>query len=153
MPNSWYPHITAATIVEVDNKFLMVEEASNIGNIYNQPAGHLEKDESLIDAAIRETLEETGWLVEVESLCGFYLYTSSNNNTTYLRCCFIAKAIKHTEGILDNGIIAAHWMSYQDIINMKPMLRSPMVIKCLDDYLNGQRLPLSSIHYHTHISN
>jgi len=147
MSDFWYPHVTVATIVEKENLFLLVEEEIDGARVYNQPAGHLEKEESLIDAAVRETLEETGWQVAIESVCGFYLYTSSKNQTTYLRCCFIAQPLKDTGATLDDGIIAARWMSYQQILEKGAALRSSMVIQCMDDYLSGQQFPLTSIHH------
>ena len=92
------PHITVATIVERDGKFLMVRENSGGRLVYNQPAGHVEPSETLFDAALRETLEETAWRVELKQLLGIYQYTSAENGITYIRHCFIAKAIEPRTG-------------------------------------------------------
>ena len=92
---TWQPHITVATIVEDNGRFLFVEEVKNDKRVLNQPAGHLEANETLRDAAIRETLEETGWDVELTGVVGIYLYTAPSNGVTYQRVCFAAKAVKH----------------------------------------------------------
>ena len=146
MTDLWYPHLTVATIVENDGKFLIVKEISNGQVVLNQPAGHLDKNETLGDAAVRETLEETGWHVQVDALVGFYLYTSPQNNTTYFRALFTALALtKEPNYILDDGILDAQWLSLEEIKQQQSMLRSPMVLTCIKDYLAGKRLPLSSI--------
>ena len=108
------PHITVATIIEREGKFLMVKENSAGRLVYNQPAGHVELNESLLDAAIRETLEETAWQVNLEQLLGIYQYTSPENGITYIRHCFIAKAISpRTERDLDEDIVEAVWVSLE----------------------------------------
>ena len=89
----WKPHITVATVVEDNGRFLMVEELKRERAVLNQPAGHLDTDESLIDAAIRETLEETGYDVELTGVIGIYLYTAPSNGVTYQRICFAGKAV------------------------------------------------------------
>ena len=91
----WKPHITVATIVEDNGRFLMVEEHKAGRNVLNQPAGHLDPNETLTEAAVRETLEETGWDVEPTGVLGIYLYTAPSNGVTYQRVCFIAKPLKH----------------------------------------------------------
>src|SRR5690554_1814478 len=88
------PHITVATVVEKDGRFLFVKEHAEKRIVLNQPAGHLEMDESLIQAAIRETLEETGWDIDISHLIGIYLYTAPSNNVTYQRVCFAGRALK-----------------------------------------------------------
>ena len=146
MNSNWYPHLTVATIVEQSGKYLMVEELSDGAEVINQPAGHLEQNETLVDAAIRETLEETGWHVRIDSLVGFYLHTSGLNNTTYFRCCFVATALEHdTSYTLDEGIIGPNWLTLEQLKSQKHKLRSPLVIECIEDYIAGKRLPLSSI--------
>ncbi|MEZ5524272.1 MAG: NUDIX hydrolase [Pseudomonadales bacterium] len=145
----WYPHLTVATIVESDGKFLMVKEISDGDVVLNQPAGHVDENETLFEAALRETLEETGWHVELEYLVGFYCYTSPNNGTTYFRALFAAKALQREPDYqLDEGILEAHWLSLEEVKRQQAMLRSPMVVSCIEDYLSGKRIPLDSI---THV--
>jgi len=146
MSDLWYPHLTVATIVENNGNFLMVKEVSDGKTVFNQPAGHVDKDETLFDAAVRETLEETGWHVKIDTLVGFYLYTSPRNKTTYFRALFSATAICHDKGReLDVGILEAPWLSREQVKEHADMLRSTMVLQCIDDYLSGKRLPLDCI--------
>jgi len=148
MSDLWYPHLTVATIIEDRGNFLMVKEISNGKTVINQPAGHLEKNETLMEAAVRETLEETGWHVSIDALVGFYLYTSPQNQTTYFRALFTATPVSHDKNrALDDGILEAPWLSLEEIKEQQEMLRSPMVLQCIEDYQNGKRLPLKSISY------
>jgi ADP-ribose pyrophosphatase YjhB (NUDIX family) len=143
---NWHPHLTVATVVEQSGKYLIVEELSDGIKVFNQPAGHLEQNETLIEAAVRETLEETGWHVKIESLVGFFMYTSEANNITYLRCCFIATALEHDKDyILDEGIIGPVWLSLEELNEQKNKLRSPLVTQCIEDYEAGKRFSLDSI--------
>lgn len=140
------PHITVATIVERAGKFLMVKENSQGGLVYNQPAGHVEVKESLFDAAIRETLEETAWRVNLEQLLGIYQYTSPDNGITYIRHCFIAKAIEpRIERDLDEDIVEALWLSLEELQQRESQMRSPLVLQVIRDYLKGISYPLSLI--------
>ena len=140
------PHITVATIVERAGKFLMVKENSGGRLVYNQPAGHVEVKESLLDAAIRETLEETSWRVNLEKLLGIYQYTSPENGITYIRHCFIAKAIEpRTERDLDEDIAEAAWVSLEELEQRESEMRSPLVLEVIRDYLKGVSYPLSLI--------
>lgn len=135
---TWQPHITVATIVERDGRFLMVEELKHGKLVLNQPAGHLEPDETLQQAAIRETLEETGWDVELLALTGIYLYTAPSNGVTYQRVCFAAKAVRHhPERALDSEITGALWMTRDELIAERERWRSPMLVRCIDDCLAG----------------
>lgn len=139
----WKPHATVAAIIQRDNKFLMVEELINGERLFNQPAGHLEPDETLIEAAIRETREETAWLFIPEAVTGVYLWTHPDNGKTFLRVAFCGQCDDHQpEQSLDEGILHAIWMSRDEIAQKKQSLRSPMVIDCIDDYLAGKRYPL-----------
>jgi 8-oxo-dGTP pyrophosphatase MutT (NUDIX family) len=138
------PHITVATIIEDQGRFLLVEEMADGRAVFNQPAGHLEADESLIQAAIRETLEETGWDIEVSALTGIYLYTAPSNGVTYQRVCFAGKALRqHPNLALDEGIIAPHWLSRAELAAQPERWRSALVLQCIDDYLAGERFPLA----------
>jgi ADP-ribose pyrophosphatase YjhB (NUDIX family) len=140
------PHITVATIVERAGKFLMVKENSGGRLVYNQPAGHVEAKESLLDAAIRETLEETAWRVNLEKLLGIYQYTSPENGITYIRHCFIAKAIEpRTERDLDEDIAEAVWVSLEELEQRESEMRSPLVLEVIRDYLKGVSYPLSAV--------
>ncbi len=181
----WDPHLTVATIVpepvtESDNKangfsgqrFLFVEEQINNDIITNQPAGHLEPHESLLDAAVRETLEETGWHVELTHFIGVYVYrpksqeppapsslapstseghdpeTASNSDAgaTYYRFCFCAKPINLISNVeLDHGIIRPLWLSVDELNAKERVLRSPLVKQCVIDYQAGRRYPLSTV--------
>lgn len=144
---SWAPQITVACVIEKDGNFLIVEEESFGQVVYNQPAGHVEPGETLIAAAIRETREETGWQVKPTELLGLYVYTSPHNQVTYYRTCFIAEAIEHDPNqALDDGIIQALWLSPDTLKAQAEKWRSPIVYKCVDDYLNGQRYPLDYIY-------
>ena len=145
---SWYPHVTVATIVERDKAFLMVHEHAENGPAINQPAGHLEANESLIEAAKRETLEETGWHVEPEALLGIS-HLNASNGITYIRFTFIAKAqSQNLHATLDSDIISPLWLSYEEIIARQHELRSPLVLNDIRRYLNGERLPLSTLYQH-----
>lgn len=143
---TWAPHITVATIVERDNRFLMVYEEADGQKVYNQPAGHLDPDETLHEAAIRETLEETGWTIELTGVVGVNLYTAPSNGVTYLRTTFIGKALSHdNQRQLDTGIIEAVWLTYEELVARKDQLRSPMTLQIIDDYRNGRVFPLNVV--------
>ena len=100
-------------------------------------------DESLIQAAIRETLEETGWDIEISHLIGIYLYTAPSNNITYQRVCFAGQALRQRENYrLDEGIIGPVWLNRDELLMQSELWRSPMVLRSVDDYLNGARFSL-----------
>ena len=148
---SWYPHVTVATVVEQDGKFLIVEEFDEAQSVvFNQPAGHLEMNESLVEAAVRETLEETGWLVEPTHIIDISLYTSGKNNTTYFRTTFAAKALHQVaDAKLDEGIIQPRWLTLEELKSGRFCLRSPMVTYVIERYLNGIKQPLDLVTYHS----
>jgi 8-oxo-dGTP pyrophosphatase MutT (NUDIX family) len=148
MSERWTPHATVATIIERDSKFLMVEELSSGNAVINQPAGHIEAGETVVDAAIRETLEETGWHCRPGALVGLYTYTAPTNGVTYHRYCLSAQALSaQTGAVLDDGIIGPRWMTIEELRNC-PNLRSPMVLTCVEDYLRGRQFPLDVIIEH-----
>lgn len=146
---SWMPHVTVATIVQDGQGFLFVEEQSLSAShlVINQPAGHVEANETLIEAAVRETLEETGWTVEITHLLGIYTYTPPTDpECTYYRFCFIAKALSHdATRPLDTGIEQAIWMTLEQL-EETARARSPLVIRCVQDALQGKRYPLDLIY-------
>ena len=138
------PHVTVATIVENDGRFLLVEETADGRAVFNQPAGHLEADESLIQAAVRETLEETGWDVKVNAVTGIYLYTAPSNGVTYQRVCFAATPLQQRDNYqLDDGIIGPQWLTREELAAQPERWRSELVLRCIDDYLGGERFPLT----------
>jgi len=143
---TWTPHATVAVVVEdAQGRFLMVEEHSSGRVVFNQPAGHVEEDEAILDAVRREALEETGWEIEPEHFLGLYTYKAPANGVTYYRFCFIGTARQQVTDELDRGIIAAHWLSLEDIRQLGDKLRSPLVIQSIEDYRNGRCYPLDVI--------
>ena len=142
----WKPHATVAAIVEQDGKFLLVEEETDRGNRFNQPAGHLEDNESLLEAVIRETLEETAYHFEPTALLGIYHWKHEHNDSTYLRFAYIGDVSQHQpQRKLDDGIIRSVWMGPDEIRAKAELMRSPQVLMCVEDYLNGRRYPLNVI--------
>lgn len=140
----WKPRVTVAAVIERDGRYLMVEEETSNGIAFNQPAGHLEEGESLVDAVIRETLEETAWHFRPESIIGIHLWNHPQKEETFLRVSFKGVATSHDEGLpLDEGIIQALWMSRDELASQPDKLRSPLVLNSIDDYIAGERYPLS----------
>ncbi len=140
------PNTTVAAIIEQNGKFLLVEEKTDRGNRYNQPAGHLEDGETLTAAVSRETMEEAAYEFTPEALLGIYLWKHDHNDTTYLRFAFIGKVGRHYPlQKLDNGIVQAVWMSIDEIRDKANLMRSPQVLTCFEDYLAGKIFPLEVI--------
>jgi 8-oxo-dGTP pyrophosphatase MutT (NUDIX family) len=145
---SFRPDITVAAVVEREDRFLMVEEHASGRIVLNQPAGHLESGESLAEAVVRETLEETAWQVVPEAVIGVYLWQNPDNARAFLRVAFAAHCTDHEPWRgLDDGICRALWMSRDDLLGETARLRSPMVLRCLDDYLAGHRYPLGLLNH------
>ena len=139
-------HLTVATIVYKDNQFLMVRETEHGRSVINQPAGHVEPGEDIVHAAIRETLEETGWHIELSHFVGFYHYKSVANGVTYYRLVFVANPVSlDTQYPIDADIDEVLWMSADDIRNNQNELRSELVVQCIDDFLQGKVYPLDII--------
>jgi 8-oxo-dGTP pyrophosphatase MutT (NUDIX family) len=146
MTSQWKPNVTVAAIIEQDGKFLMVEEQCADGLRFNQPAGHLENQESLLQAVIREVQEETAYLFQPTALLGTYLWKHPDKDLTYLRFAFIGDVSDHNPGQpLDDGITRATWMTMDEIRTSQHRHRSPQVLMCLEHYLAGQRFPLAVI--------
>ena len=146
----WRPNVTVAAIVERDGRFLLVEEDTERGPLFNQPAGHLDAGESLTRAVARETLEETAYTFEPTGLLGVYQYHSSADDVTYIRFAFTGKITGPEAGRpLDTGIIRAIWLTPQEIRRETARHRSPLVMRCIDDYLAGRRFPLDVLYHHS----
>lgn len=142
----WKPNVTVAAVVERDGRFLLVEEETANGLALNQPAGHLEEGESLLQAVTRETLEETGWEFTPQALLGIYRWRSPRG-ITYLRFAFVGVLGAHDAAReLDTGIVRALWLSPADIEAQRARHRSPQVQHCVVDYLAGTRYPLTLLH-------
>ena len=140
------PAVTVATVVERDGHFLLVEEETRVGTRLNQPAGHVEAGESLPAAAVRETLEETGWSVNPTSLIGIYRWASPDNGATFVRFSFAGDAWEHDPArALDAGIVRVLWLTYEEIVARQSEHRSPLVLRCIDDYRAGKRWPLNFV--------
>ena len=143
---NFYPDVTVAAVVERDKHFLMVEEMVSGACVINQPAGHLEHGESLLDAVVRETLEETAWRLVPQAFLGVYMWRNPENERTFLRFAFVGRCdIHHPGRELDEGICRAVWKTRDDILSDTERLRSPMVIQCIDDFVAGRRYPLEML--------
>ena len=144
----WRPHVTVATVVPLDGRFLLVEEDVRGRTVLNQPAGHLDPDESLHAAAVRETLEETGWDVELDALLGVQQWVSAHSGRHFVRFTFAARPLRHHAGRpLDDGILRALWLTRDEVAAAAARLRSPMVLTSIDEWLGGRRLPLDAIRW------
>jgi 8-oxo-dGTP pyrophosphatase MutT (NUDIX family) len=142
----WKPHVTVAAVVEQDGRFLVVEEESEGRVVINQPAGHLDPGEGLSEAVVRETLEETGWQFAPEGVVGLYRWHYPERDITYLRVCFHGHCAHHDPARdLDHGILRALWLTPAELAAEAARLRSPMVLRCIEDYLAGHRYPLAMI--------
>lgn len=142
------PHATVASLVEQNGKYLLVREFRGGRHVYNQPAGHIESGESVLEATIRETLEETGWSVQPTRVGGISMYHAPNG-ISYLRTTVIAEALEHDPTQpLDEGVEEAVWLTYEELISFKDELRSPLVLKVIEDYRLGISYPLDLIYEH-----
>jgi 8-oxo-dGTP pyrophosphatase MutT (NUDIX family) len=142
------PDLTVAAIVERDGEFLLVEERVGNSMVFNQPAGHVERGEELVAAVIRETLEETAWTFHPQALTGIYLWDQPEKQRSFLRFTFYGHVTGHDpQRRLDRGIERALWMSRAQLVTRTARLRSPMVLRCIDDYLDGRRYPLDVVQH------
>jgi 8-oxo-dGTP pyrophosphatase MutT (NUDIX family) len=152
-PETWVPHVTVAAIVERDGRFLVVEEHTADGLRLNQPAGHLEAGETLLEAVIRETLEETAHAFTPEALVGIYMThfeRPGSEGVTYLRFTYCGTSGEpDAERALDPDIVRTLWMSADELRACAERHRTPLVMQCLDDYLAGRRIPLDFVHTHS----
>ena len=141
----WKPDVTVAALIERDGRFLLVEERIAGRLVINQPAGHVEDGESLESAVRRETLEETAWHFTPEALLGLYLWRSPRGHST-LRVAFIGTVDEfESQRRLDPPVLRTHWLSRGELTERRAQLRTPLVLRCIDDYLAGQRLPLDAL--------
>lgn len=152
MADIWKPSVTVAAIIERNGQFLLVEEMTGDGLRFNQPAGHLEPDETLLQAVVRETLEESAHDFTPTALIGTYLSrsfsTRSGAAVTYLRFAFCGTVGEAHDQPLDTGVLRAVWMTPEEIRACEARHRSPLVLQCVTDYLAGARAPLSLVNTH-----
>jgi len=149
MTRIWKPNVTVAAVIERDGRFLMVEEETAEGLCFNQPAGHLEEGESLHAAAVREALEETGYGFAPEFLVGVYQWPRPQGDITYLRFAFGGAADGPLAGaVLDEGIVRAVWLTRAQLHECRERHRSPLVLQCIDDWIEGRRYPLDLIRHY-----
>jgi 8-oxo-dGTP pyrophosphatase MutT (NUDIX family) len=144
----WAPHVTVATVIEKSGRYLLVEERDKFSGalVFNQPAGHLEPNESLAAAALRETLEETGWRIDLCGILGLALYTAPGNQVTYMRTTFLGNPVQREEDAnLDPDIHAVHWLDYEAILANSARMRSPLVIASIELHRRGICFPLDLI--------
>jgi 8-oxo-dGTP pyrophosphatase MutT (NUDIX family) len=141
----WKPSVTVAAVIERDGRFLLVEERSDGRLVLNQPAGHLDPGESLAAACAREVMEETAHHFEPAALVGIYRWHYAAKDVTFLRFCFSGKVGAEENRPLDKEIVRLHWLTAAEIRQKAAQHRSPLVQKCVDDYLAGRRFPLEVI--------
>lgn len=143
----WKPHATVAAVIPCENTFLIVEEPRSGGIFFNQPAGHLEDGESLIEAVIREVREETAWRFTPHYLLGVYRWRNPANGNTHMRTTFVGSVDDHDpDQPLFDDIIAANWKTVDELRSNSDRLRSPLVLTCIEDYLAGKKHSLTLLH-------
>jgi phosphatase NudJ len=140
------PDVTVAAVAEVGGRFLLVEERINGRLLFNQPAGHVEHGETLLAAVVREAREETAWQFSPHSLLGVYLWHNRASDRTVLRFAFTGMVSDHdATRALDDGIVGTHWLTPAELDLRQSQLRSPLVQRCVRDYLAGRRQDLRSV--------
>jgi 8-oxo-dGTP pyrophosphatase MutT (NUDIX family) len=149
----WAPHVTVAAVVEREGRFLVVEEHTSEGLRINQPAGHLEPGETLTEAVVRETIEETAQAFVPQALVGVYMThidRPNGNAATYLRFTYCGRHEPLGKpSPLDDGIVRAMWLTPDELHACRARHRTPLVMRSLDDYLAGRRFPLDFVHTHS----
>lgn len=151
MTSRWKPSVTVAAVIEMDGRFLLIEEETKLGLKLNNPAGHLEPGETPAQGCIREVLEEAAYDFKPTALLGFYLARSRKNSTgedqTYLRLAFCGElGAHHPQRELDEGIVRTVWMTPAELRDSTARHRSPLVLRCIEDYLAGKRYPLEAVY-------
>lgn len=145
MDTIWTPRVTVAAVIERESRFLLVEEETEDGIVFNQPAGHLEAGEGLLDAVVREVREETARGFEPQGVVGVYRWRMPDSGRTYLRFCFHGGCSeRRPDQRLDAGILGARWLDREELVR-EGRQRSPMVLRCIDDFLAGRSFPLGLI--------
>lgn len=140
---TWKPNVTVAAVIEAEGRYLLVRERDRERLVLNQPAGHLEPGESLLDAVVRETREETGRDFHPEAVLGIYRHYSAAQDITYLRVCFCGSVSERDPHLaLDGDIVDTLWLPAADLVRRRSEMRSPMVLRCIEDYRAGRRFPL-----------
>jgi NADH pyrophosphatase NudC (nudix superfamily) len=140
------PDVTVAALAEQQGRFLLVEERIARRLVFNQPAGHVERGETLLEAVARETREETAWRFTSEAFLGAYFWRHPGTGRASLRFAFIGSVTDHdAQQPLDHGILRTHWLTRAEILEHQSRLRSPLVLRCIDDYLAGRRAPLAGV--------
>jgi phosphatase NudJ len=143
----WKPNVTVAAVVERDGRYLLVEEASPRGPVLNNPAGHLDPGESLVEAVVREVLEETACRFTPTHLVGVYLAPSEPSDITYLRFAFAGRVGEPEPGrALDAAILRTLWLTPAEIGAEAARHRSPLLARCVEDHRAGQRFALDLLH-------
>ena len=144
----WSPRVVVAAVIEKEDKYLVVEENIDGRTVISQPAGHLEPNESIINAVKRETLEETGWRFEPTHLVGVMHLLNPNTKRIFMRFTFTGNLLEKVPDYqLDPDIITTHWMTYDEIqSHYKTPWRGPLVMRSLDEYRAGKRYPMDLIH-------
>jgi 8-oxo-dGTP pyrophosphatase MutT (NUDIX family) len=143
MREVWRPSVTVAAVIERDGRFLFVEELQDGRRVLNQPAGHLDPDETLVAACAREVMEETAHRFAPTALVGIYRWYYQPADVTFLRFCFSGSVFEFDASrSLDKEILALHWLTPAELKQKSTMHRSPLVQQCLDDYLSGKNFPI-----------
>ena len=157
MTERWKPNVTVAAVIERDGRFLLVEEETSDGLKLNNPAGHLDQGESPVDGCVRETMEETAHHFTPKALVGVYLSRFKRSrdgyDTTYVRFAFSGEVGENTGAALDEGIVRAVWMTEAEVRASADRHRSPLLLRCIDDYLAGKRYPLDMVYSDPSVQN
>ena len=148
--DQWKPNVTVAAVIERDGRYLLVEEETAEGIRFNQPAGHLEDGESLVEAVVREALEETRYVIRPTALVGIYQWPRPQGDITYLRFAFAGEIVgEEKDRALDAGIIAPRWLTLDEVKASAARHRSPLILQCIEDLAAGARYPLELIRHYT----
>ena len=138
------PRVTVSAVCRRDDSFLMVRERVGGKTVLNLPGGHLDPGETLVQAAQREALEESGWKVDIDALVGIYQWHAQHRNRRYVRFVFSARALQRIhETPPEPGILDVHWLPMAALQEEPDQLRSPVILDILNDFEQGQRFPLT----------